>query len=77
MPLIQAGATDGRNYVKKAVSWGLRNIGKRNPTLHQVALETAQQLKVSDSKAARWVGSDAVRDLTNESTLKRLAKQQQ
>jgi 3-methyladenine DNA glycosylase AlkD len=77
LPLIRVGATDGRNYVKKAVSWALRNIGKRNLTLHQAALEAAQQLKASDSKAARWIGSDVTRDLTSESTLKRLAKQQQ
>jgi 3-methyladenine DNA glycosylase AlkD len=72
LPLIKSGATDERNYVKKAVSWALRNIGKRNSNLNAVALQTAQDLKEMDSKSARWIGSDAVRDLTSEVTKRRL-----
>ena len=74
IPLIQTGSTDGRNYVKKAVSWALRNIGKRNSTLNVVALQTAQDLKEMESKPARWIGSDAVRDLTSDATKRRLER---
>jgi 3-methyladenine DNA glycosylase AlkD len=74
LPLIKSGATDERNYVKKAVSWALRNIGKRNSNLNAVALQTAQNLKSMGSKPARWIGSDALRDLTSEATSRRLEK---
>ena len=74
IPVIKAGATDNRNYVKKAVSWALRNTGKRNPELNTVALATALELKEIDSKSARWIGSDAIRDLTSDATLRRLER---
>jgi 3-methyladenine DNA glycosylase AlkD len=74
LPLIKTGATDERNYVKKAVSWALRNIGKRNPNLNAIALQTAQELKETDSKTARWIGSDALRDLTSDATKRRLER---
>ena len=63
LPSIRRGATDERNFVKKAVSWALRNIGKRNPRLRTPALREARALRISDSNAARWVGADVVRDL--------------
>jgi len=63
-PSIRRGATDERNFVKKAVSWGLRNIGKRNPRVRTPALREARVLRTSDSKAARWVGADVLRDLS-------------
>lgn len=75
MPLIVQGATDDRNYVKKAVSWALRHIGKRNAALHDAALETAAQLREMDSKPARWIGAAAERDLNSEATQRRLQKQ--
>ncbi len=62
-PSIRRGATDERNFVKKAVSWALRNIGKRNPRLRAAALRQARTLRSLDSKAARWVGADALREL--------------
>lgn len=74
LPLIKTGASDERNYVKKAVSWALRNIGKRNSTLNAIALQTAHDLKETDSKPARWIGSDAVRDLTSDATKRRLER---
>ena len=74
LPLIKSGATDERNYVKKAVSWALRNTGKRNSNLNAIALQTAQDLKEMDSKPARWIGSDAVRDLTSDATRRRLER---
>lgn len=75
VPVIQAGARDERNFVKKAVSWALRSIGKRNPRLHAVALETARELRDMESKSARWVAADAIRDLTGETTQRRLHRQ--
>jgi 3-methyladenine DNA glycosylase AlkD len=74
LPVIRTGATDGRNYVKKAVSWALRNIGKRNPRLNRVALQVAEELANTDSRSARWIARDALRDLTSEATRRRLAK---
>jgi len=74
IPVIKTGATDDRNYVKKAVSWALRNIGKRNPELNTVALETAWELRGIDSKSTRWIGSDAIRDLTSDATMRRFER---
>jgi len=76
LPVIVAGATDGRNYVKKAVSWALRNIGKRNLILNQASIRTAHEIQMLDSKAARWVAADALRELESESTKARLSKVQ-
>jgi 3-methyladenine DNA glycosylase AlkD len=73
-PLIVAQSTDGRNFVKKAVNWALRNIGKRNLALNQRAIELAAQLKESDDRTARWIGSDAYRELTSEKVQARLAR---
>ncbi len=72
LPLIERHAGDGRNFVKKAVSWALRQIGKRSQALHAPALDLAERLSASDDKAARWVGRDAVRELTAQKTLDRL-----
>ena len=74
IPVIKAGATDNRNYVKKAVSWALRNTGKRNLELNTVALATARELKGTDSSSARWIGSDAIRDLTSDTTKRRFER---
>ena len=73
-PVIKAGATDNRNYVKKAVSWALRNIGKRNPELNTVALVTTRELRDIDSSSARWIGSDAIRDLTSDATMRKFER---
>lgn len=69
---ILSEAKDERNYVRKAVNWALRQIGKRNITLHRQALAIADQLSASQDRTERWVGSDAMRELTNERTIKRL-----
>jgi 3-methyladenine DNA glycosylase AlkD len=74
MPLVKEGATDSRNYVKKAVSWALRNVGKRNQMLHAAALETAHALQEMDSRPARWIAADTIRDLTSAATQRRLEK---
>jgi 3-methyladenine DNA glycosylase AlkD len=65
LALIERHATDDRNFVKKGVNWALRAIGgKRDPTLKAAALETAERLAASTDKTARWVGKDALRQLT-------------
>ncbi|HLB61251.1 MAG TPA: DNA alkylation repair protein [Actinomycetota bacterium] len=74
LPTIRRGAADDRNFVKKAVSWALRNIGKRNLALNAAALETADDLRGSASRSARWVGSDAARELASERVQKRLRR---
>ncbi len=66
LPVIKAGATDERNMVKKAVSWALRNIGKRNPALREAAMALAEEMSRRESKSARWVGKDAMRDLSKK-----------
>jgi 3-methyladenine DNA glycosylase AlkD len=66
LPLIRAEATDGRNYVKKAVSWALRQIGKRGPELRRRAIETASQIRRLDSRSARWIAADALRELESD-----------
>lgn len=65
LSLIEAAADDDRNYVKKAVNWALRNIGKRNATLNLAAIEAAQRIQLQGSKPARWIAADALRELTN------------
>jgi 3-methyladenine DNA glycosylase AlkD len=72
LPVIVKGATDERNFVKKAVNWALRHIGKRNPSLNKVAIKTAEEIKGIDSRAARWIAADALRELTSEAVQKRL-----
>jgi 3-methyladenine DNA glycosylase AlkD len=74
LPVIEREADDDRNFVKKAVNWSLRQIGKRNRQLHRAAVASARRLaKRSDSSAARWIGTDALRELTGEAVLKRLS----
>jgi 3-methyladenine DNA glycosylase AlkD len=63
LPLIERASTDERNFVKKAVNWALRQIGKRNPVLREAAMEVAARLKQSPSRSGRWIGSDAWREL--------------
>jgi 3-methyladenine DNA glycosylase AlkD len=62
-PLMVKYATDERNFVKKAVNWALRGVGKRNPALCLKAIEAAQQIKAIDSPTARWIASNALREL--------------
>lgn len=85
LPVIEQGAFDDRNYVKKAVSWALRNVGKRNRTLNTAATACAERIYAAANKraggtrggdaisrAARWVATDARRELTSEKVRKRL-----
>src|SRR5690606_29741787 len=63
LPLIRTAASDGRNFVKKGVSWALRAIGWRSVALREAAIERADALAASDDPTARWVGRDALRDI--------------
>ncbi len=74
LPVIRRGATDERNFVKKAVNWALRNIGKRNIGLNEAALKTAKELLKMDSRSARWVASDTIRELESRAVQGRLRK---
>jgi 3-methyladenine DNA glycosylase AlkD len=74
LPHIRREARDGRNFVKKAVNWALRNIGKRNPRLNRLAIQTARQIRAQEAPAARWVAADALRELTSPAVQKRLRK---
>jgi 3-methyladenine DNA glycosylase AlkD len=73
-PLIKSAATDERNFVRKAVNWALRNIGKRNPALNRRAIVVAKEIQKLDSKSARWIAADALRELTSTAVQSRLAK---
>jgi len=74
LPRIKRESTDDRNFVRKAVNWALRQIGKRNLALNAAAIETAQEIRALDSKAARWIGADALRELTGEAVQGRLRR---
>jgi 3-methyladenine DNA glycosylase AlkD len=86
LPLIARGATDDRNFVKKAVNWALRNIGKRNLALNAASVSCAEEIRAAaggtsgaarggdaGARAARWVAADALRELTSEKVRARLA----
>ena len=66
LPYLEQHAYDERNFVKKAVNWALRQIGKRNRHLNKLALKTAKTIQAQDTKAARWIAADAIRELTSE-----------
>lgn len=65
LPIIERGAADERNFVKKGVSWALRSLGRRSPALHAAALPVARRLAQAEAPAPRWVGKDALRELTS------------
>jgi 3-methyladenine DNA glycosylase AlkD len=71
---IERGSTDPRNFVKKAVNWALRQIGKRNAKLNRAALDLAVKISIKKSKSAKWVASDAIRELRSEAVQKRLRR---
>lgn len=73
-PVLKRGATDERNFVKKAVNWALRNIGKRNVALNQAAIEVAKEIQQMASPAARWIASDALKELESQAVQTRLRR---
>jgi 3-methyladenine DNA glycosylase AlkD len=73
-PLIKKYSTDERNFVRKAVNWALRQIGKRNQNLNKRALLLATELLKLESKSARWIASDAIRELKSQSIKNKLKR---
>lgn len=73
-PIIKRAATDDRNFVKKAVNWALRNIGKRNRRLNRRAVAVAKEIARIDSPAARWIAADALRELSSAAVRRRLRR---
>jgi 3-methyladenine DNA glycosylase AlkD len=71
-PIIKEGSTDERNFVKKAVNWALRNIGKRNQILNKASVKTAKEILKINTNPARWVASGAIRELESQAVQKRL-----
>ncbi len=74
LPAVKRESIDDRNFVRKAVNWALRQIGKRNLSLNKMAVKTAGEIKQIESKSARWIAADALRELTGEAVQKKLAK---
>ena len=72
LKLVEREAVDDRNFVKKAVNWALRSIGKRSRLLNKAAIDVARRLAESTEPAARWVGKDALRELTSASVQRRV-----
>ena len=72
LSLTKKYSTDERNYVKKAVNWALRQIGKRNIKLNAAAIKMAKKIQKLDSSAAKWIAVDALRELQSSNVQKRL-----
>jgi len=66
--------TDDRNFVRKAVTWALRSIGKRNSGLNRKAVTTAKTIQRIDSRTARWIASDAIRELTSDKVQMKISR---
>ena len=73
-PMIKRESDDNRKYVKKAVNWALRNIGKRNLNLNKKAIKIAEEIQKIDSKSAKWIASDTIRELNSEKVKQKLKK---
>ncbi len=74
LPNIWDECNDSRNFVKKAVNWALRQIGKRNLRLNRAAIRAAKQIRDVNFPAARWIASNALRELTSDAVQRRLKK---
>jgi 3-methyladenine DNA glycosylase AlkD len=72
LPVIKREAGDGRNFVKKAVNWALRQIGKRNLRLNRAAIRAAREIQKLGTPSGRWIAADALRELTGAPVQKRL-----
>jgi 3-methyladenine DNA glycosylase AlkD len=72
LPAIKRQANDERNFVRKAVNWALRQIGKRNLRLNRAAIRAAREIRAQGSRSARWIAADALRELTGTAVQKRL-----
>lgn len=74
LPLIRKGAKDDRNFVKKAVNWALRQIGKRSMGLNKKAIKASEEILKAGSKTARWIANDALRELKSDVVQERLRR---
>jgi 3-methyladenine DNA glycosylase AlkD len=74
LPIIKRESTDERNFVKKAINWALRQIGKRSLELNRIAVQTAKEIQKLDSRSAKWIAADALRELTSAAVGRRLKK---
>ncbi len=74
LPVIERGSSDGRNFVKKAVNWALRQMGKRNRRLNRAAIAAARRIRGLKSSSARWIAADALRELASPAVQKRLRR---
>ena len=74
LPIIERESDDDRNFVKKAVNWALRQIGKRNLALNTKAIRTAERIRRRGTRAARWIASDALRELGGDAVQQRLRR---
>ncbi len=74
LPVLLREAPDDRNFVRKAVNWALRNIGKRNLKLNRAAIHTAERMRKMESRSARWIAADALRELNSEAVQSRLRR---
>lgn len=74
LPVIERHSDDGRNFVKKAVNWALRQIGKRDLALNTLAVQTAERIKDQNTKSARWIAADALRELKSAQVIERLRR---
>ena len=72
--VIERESNDDRHFVKKSINWALRNIGKRNRNLNREAIRIAEQLRKRDSRAARWIAADALRELRSDAVQRRLER---
>jgi 3-methyladenine DNA glycosylase AlkD len=72
-PLIERASSDDRNFVKKAVNWALRGIGKRNLALNAAAIKTAGAIRDTGTRSRRWIAADAIRELESEAVQRKLA----
>ena len=71
-PLIERASDDDRNFVKKAVNWALRGIGKHNAALNAAAIETARRIQETGTRSGRWIAADALRELQSEAVQRKL-----
>jgi 3-methyladenine DNA glycosylase AlkD len=74
LQVIEREAHDDRNFVRKAVNWALRNIGKRNLRLNRAAIRAAERIRLQDSRSARWIAADALRELRSDAVQARLRR---
>jgi 3-methyladenine DNA glycosylase AlkD len=68
LDIIERESKDERNFVKKAVNWALRQIGKRNVLLHLKAITYAERIETLHSRSAKWIAKDALREFKSETT---------